>query len=164
MRDLLFPQPFVSVSQNVEKVDVVRVQLQRPEHGCDFGLKLAGDLLCVRQPQPDVRPIGFRLEGRFQVGNSLRSFARLAIVDPKKEIGPGKPRLEFEGAPEFCHRFGRAILKLIDQTEVHVNFREIRREGEHGLVFPFRCNVILIALRLLGCGKVELNRRIPSDM
>ena len=88
------------VGDQPEKVDVVRVQLQRPEHRCDFGLKLAGDLLRVRQPQPDVRPIGFRLEGCFQVGNSLGSFARFAIVDPKKKIGSGKPRFEFEGAPE----------------------------------------------------------------
>ncbi len=162
MSDLLFPQPLVSVSQKVEKINVLGLRLQRPADRYDFGLKLAGHLLRGGQPQPDVRPIGFCLERCFQVGNGLRSFAQLAIVNPKEKIGAGKPRFEFERAEEFCHRFGRAIQKLVDQTEVHMNFREIRREGKHGPVFPLRCSVLLIALGLLGRGKVGLDRRIPS--
>src|SRR6202007_1828374 len=58
------------------------------------------------------------------------------------------------------HRFGKAILKLIDQTEVHMNFREIRGQGKHGLVFPLGCRIVLIVLGPLGGGQAGLDRPI----
>jgi len=43
-----------------------------------------------------------------------------------------------------------------------MNFAKSGREGKARSVFPLRRSVLLIALGLLGRGKVGLDRRIPS--
>ncbi len=112
------------------------------------------------QPQPDVRPIGFCLERCFQVRNGPRSFTELAIINAHEKISASERGFDLERAAKFCHRLGRTILKLVEQTEVHMNLREIRGEGKHGPVFPLRGGVVVIVLGPLGCGKVVLDRRI----
>src|SRR5882762_1350689 len=96
--------------------------------------------------------------------DSLSPLPQLAVVDPKKEIRARQRWLDCESAAKISHCLGNAILELVDQAQIHVNFSKLGDRCQHCLVFLLRGRIVTALLRLLGSFEMSANRRTPGSL
>ena len=80
-----------------------------------------------------------------------------AIIHAQKKIGACQARLDLKRPAELSHRVPNTVLQLINQTQVHVRFREFRRNSKNFVVFTLGGGVVVLALCLLGGTKMRVD-------
>jgi hypothetical protein len=118
-------------------------------------MKITGHFLGRRQPRPDVGSSRIVLGCSLQIGKRPSRFAVLAIINSEEKIRAGQRGLKVKRTPKLDHRFGNLILKLVDQSEIHMNFSKIGSYFKHGPVLSHCGNIITVFLGLLRSGKVR---------
>ena len=123
----------------------------------DFGLIITRDFLRGRQPCPDIWPVWLLSRGNLEIGDSFCAIAVLAVVDTKEKICARQCWLDLQGAAEFCHCFRGTILKLIEQTKIHMDFGEIGHFSQYGPIFALSDSIVTPLLCLFRGREVSAN-------